>query len=293
MLVKKNMNTSKKRPLTLIILLVIGIIVYFGFTNWQELFMRSKNLFTIEKPTQVFIVDANLKTEANHVKDAWTSSGFPADNKKIDTLLETVKKFTNSNVVSKNKDRFKEYGIRPDKYIQINDNKIYVGDRNGSLGSYIRINEEPILYSVETDLSEYFYPVDLRNLIPDVVASEKNVTGLTIENNTTNLSFLKDNGQWVVNNQKANREKVDFLINDIKTLNTTDIQEIEAVDNSTMSAMMNISLREDKKTKNVLFYSPNESVVYMQIENGKYVYTLDPSSLLPFQKAEEDFIDIE
>lgn len=289
----RNMEKSKKRLVTLIVLCVFGAVVYFVFTKWDVLFIRSKKLVSITKPTKIFIVNEDTKTEAKYVDGAWVSSGFPADVKKINDLLEGVKQMVDSNIVSKNKNKFDTYGIRPDRYIQINDTKIYIGDRYGSIGSYIRINEEALLYAVETDFYEYFYPVDLRNLIPNVVLSEQNVVGLNIENNEQKLSFIKNKEDWVVNNQKANREKINFLINDLKTLNGTDIQKINDVKTATMSAILKISVTEGKKKKNILFYSPNETVVYMLIEKDKYVYTQEPSSLLPFQKTEGDFVDTE
>ena len=285
------MNKKNTRLFLALLFIVVGILIYYLNTALKTILSNQSKLIDINNPEAIYIKDNFSTTSAKLTNNLWMTSGFPSDIDKIDSLLNKTLDIKEYLVVSKNPNKFEEFGIREDKYIQINNVKIYIGDQYGYLGNYIKINDEDVIYGVDYGFDEFFNPVDLRDFNIHMISSDQDVSEIYINNNISLLSIKKNKYRWKVNFKEAKEESINLYLNNIKKLKANNIQKKEDVNLSTMSAQFEIRILEKDINKEFKIYRPNDNSFYLTEDKNPYIFTIDDLQLSTLDKSEKNFLD--
>lgn len=222
-----------------------------------------------------------------------TKEGFeyPADAERISGLIDSMIGFTEGDPVSSNKSRHKDLGIGKDLVSLSADGKtytLYIGEQTGTTSNYVRVGDENNVY-VTSGFDTAFTPEDYRDLSIRAVTSEDKVTTITLLNEGNEVLLTKDKDAWKANGAAAQREKVDFYINDVKTLRATDrVKNSEVSTDATPSLTVNI--RESGKDTSVFFFPKDETTYFLRVGMNGPVYTIQAAYVESLKKTQADFL---
>lgn len=227
-----------------------------------------------------------LKKQPDGWKVAVNKDEFPADKNRVENLLEFLTSLEKSEIVSRKKEKHKNFGIG-DKKIVVKDTSgktftLFIGNPAGLQKYYARVDEQNEVFITE---GLELFPQDLRDLQLNFIASTEKVEKITLKSEKGELVFEKTKDGWKINDKKADKSKVDFLLSDLAALKGEDIKKAGKKD----KIVLTIQAVENKKTKILNIYKVRQEY-WANIEKDKYFYKLSSFTVDNLKKVEKDFL---
>lgn len=286
----------------LIKLLVILIIVFGALTLKSELpkFLPEKtdHAFSEIKKEQIKEIKIT-KTKTSHVykkNKEWfiknQDSEFRADKVRIEKIINAFINLKKENIVSTNKNKHQDLGINKQKIELKTDSKsyvIYIGNNEGLSNNYVRIDNENEVFFSE-GFNEVFIDEDFRDLKVPIVKDEAKVTNIEINYQGNTTLLVKNEDDWKIGDKTAKRDRVDFYLNDLKTLKASDI--LKKNENSLVpDPELTINIKENGKEKTISFYPENEETYIATLTSIDYDYIVATAYVASLTKEEKDFVE--
>ena len=102
------------------------------------------------------------------------------------------------------------------------------------------------------------------------------------------MVLLKKKDKWFIGEKEAKKDRVDFLINDLKTLSANDI--IKEKQQFPEFSDFTITLKANKQNILKTFYK-DETNLWVVVSDRDITYVISSAYLNGLKKTEKDFID--
>lgn len=218
---------------------------------------------------------------------------YDADLDKVNAIINAYTALQKGEIVSNNKDKRDSFGIGKQKITlntKTNSYVIFVG-KNATVDTvYIAIDDNGEVFAT-SGFSDFFTSDDYRDLNPHLVADENNVTQVTIQYPDHTVIIDKQGTDWQSNQQKLTKEKVDFFLNDIKTLKASDMNSLSDVNIQLYPLSFSLMMVENKKTTTANMYQKDKDTYYVKSLSSNFVYQIPNVYVSSLQKEEKDFIN--
>lgn len=293
------MNKTTKRLIKLFIILFFFVVVFILITQKSLLFPQHMEVFPLlkkESIRKVIVSEDKNKSTVEKKNTQWMIGDFLADAVRIDQILDMITTLKKDDIASQNKKKYADFGVDGGKKIEFDTHVIYVGDgKGGTSYHYFRVDTDPIVYRTASDFSSLLTIEDLKDLNTHFINKEDAVEYVNLSWGSTNLESVKKNNEWTVNGKKAFKERVDFFINDIKTLKGDEIFKKETIDFATLPVELSIAIKESGKTKKSIVYrkdapSKEDIIYYFYQKDSTFVYKIPSSYVASLKKEEKDMI---
>lgn len=289
------MKRTGRRLLTSLVIFVFVLFLFIFIQKLPAFFKKENKVFPSLKKDNIrhlVIVDDKDEVRMEKKDNRWWVGEFPADQERIDNIIDALSRLKKGEIISSSKERYSIFEVDGRKKITFNDFIVYVG-KNYSFGkSYFRTEEDPLVYVTSEDFSTFFYPKDFRDLKINLIVDENKVALVEEVWEGKTIKLVKKENQWFFNNNKqAKKERVDFLINDIKTLKGDDIFNKKDIDLSKSDVDLTITVSEDKREKRGNFYKKDKEKLYFYQEESSYIYQIPIAYIASLKKEEKDLIE--
>lgn len=289
------MNKSRIRLLITSVVLVGIILVFLLRIILSQVFKKDTTAFpTLKKENvaKIHIINDALRTEVQKKDGRWTTTDFPADQGRINTMLNTLLSLKKEEIASKNNKKYDVFEVGGKKKIEINDNIIYLG-KNASLStSFVRFDKDPIVYIVSADFTDMLVQPDFRDISLHLVTDETKVDSLELVFNKKKIQLKKQNNEWVLEGgKKAKKDKINSLLQEIKNLKGDDMFKKKDVPQVRHDQSTLLTIVESGKTTKASFSQKNTDSFYGYKENAPYVYQVPFSYITSLQKEESDLVE--
>lgn len=288
------MEKNKKRFKLLLIFLIFLTFLYFAPKLKTKLLpQKEEKLLNFDKNnvSEITLIFSKEKSQSLiKENDKWyvkeKENVLPADNQRINELLDSLYNISKNELASRKKEKHKELGINNKRIeLKLEDGKkiiLYVGDQAGLQKYYVRKNKNNEVYIAE---NLNWYPEDWRDLNIYFVEDEKNVSKAEIRYDGTTIVLEKEKNDWKVNSKKADKYKIDFFLSDLKSIRAEDIQKASF---QPKNYLLKINALENRKEKALTIFKL-ENELYAWIDGSKFFYKISQSTLENLKKTEEDF----
>lgn len=292
------MNKTTKRFLKLFTALFFLIIVFILITQKSLLFPRRMEVFPLLKKesinTLIFTEDKN-KIMVEKKNNQWMIGEFPADVARIDQILDMIATLKKDDIASQNKKKYADFGVDGGKRIEFDRHVIYVGDTGGASHRYFRVDKDMLIYRTDSDFSTFFSRHDMQDLTTHIILKEDAVERVNFSWGSTTLDIVKKENEWKVNGKQAVKERVDFLINDLKTLKGDEIFKKETIDLTSLPVEINITVKENGKNTESTIYrkdalSKEDIIYYFYQKDSPFIFKIPSSYVASLKKEEKDLI---
>lgn len=288
-------NRPSKRLIGIALVLFIFIGVFFTKDTFNFLSYSFTVPYTNLNPLDVNTINIQGSKETVLTKHdgIWfvdkDGTNYRADQNRVNTLIESILNLKKDILVTSDTQKYHEYGV-DNQHITLKDDKnslvLYVGDSYLLSGNYVRIEGDSTVF-VTAGFSDVFNS-DYRDLSMNLISDETNIRAVDIQSDQGETTLTSDQeNKWSVNGELAQKEKVNFYINDLKTLQATDIKKIDLGD---VAASFTIDVKNNEDVKEAVFYNIGNEV-YVHITNDPMTYTLPVSSIDDLKKNEADFVN--
>lgn len=289
------MRKRTKRFFTLLFSFILLMGIFVLIKNLPQLFKKEEKVFKgISKNSvkQIIITDDKERVTITKKNHRWVIKDFPADEERVEKIIESLLSLNKEEVISRNKSKYKEFEVEGKRKIEFEKNTIYVGKSYSYNKSYFRVNQDPNVYLADKDLSSLFYPNDFRDLKVYLIIDEAKVEKIEEEWEGKSLRLTKKNNQWhTLTNKTAKKERIDFFLNDIKTLKGDDLFEKRTIDLSAYQPELLLVVKEGEKEKKGFFYQKDREKYYFYQEGSNYVYQIPAAYVSSLKKEEKDLLD--
>ncbi len=219
------------------------------------------------------------------------TTSLPADTDRINTLIDDLAALHEGAVVSTNPQNQKNFGIDKQKIVIKTRQKnatVYIGDTTGMGQNYVRAGGSNVVF-IADNLNAVFTPFDYRDLTIHVISNENNVNLVEIDTSQNKTILQKKNNGWEVDDKPALRERIDFFINDIKTLKAQNI----ATSSSQFATLPDLVLTTEEKDqkRSVSFYIKSDNIYDAQISGQNVTYEVASPYVAALQKTSKDFTE--
>lgn len=205
---------------------------------------------------------------------------FPADNERINNLVNTIANVEKDDIASTNKDRHKDLGIQNDKITLTmggDETKIlFVGAPTQVSKNFVRVGDEEEVF-VASGFSTVFNPNDYRDLTIPLVNAENAVAKISVSDDTGELTLEKRDNTWFLGDQEGNPEEVGFYVNNIRTLRASDILKENPVEEQGLTPQRTITVTEDGNDKTLEFFVKDEETYYARTSESDRIYEISTS----------------
>ncbi len=289
-------NRSRLVKLLIAFLLIFILLVAKNeLANWQTKLLPKKSnqsFFSLNKEKISEIIFTGDTTEKIYKKNnRWyikkNNFEFRADEEKIDQTITSFLKLKKENIVSNNKTKHHELGIAKQK-IEIKTNgktyTVFIGKTFGLSGNYVRLDNENEVFTAE-GFNGLLTTQDFRDLSLHFVTNESELTLLQIED----IRLDKKDSNWKIDTKTAKKDRVDFYINDLKTLKATDI--LTSRTELPASIPFTIKVIESKKEKTLFIYQLSENSYLAKISVSDYIYQIPAAYVASLKKEVTDFLE--
>ena len=294
------MKKTKKRLLTIVTILVLTLL-FLNFKDKINTYFTPKNQslypnFDKNQIQQIDFVQENKTTKVYKKNNHWylqkDKIEYQADEDRIVKVIDSLNSLKIEEIVSTNLKKQQDFGIKTDKLsFQIQGKKydLYIGKSASMATNYLKSGNQNNIF-VASGFDSVFYPEDLRNLNVRFVNQENDITGATIKFENTNLNLEKKNNNWFINNKKVERERIDYFLNDLKTLKAENILQAKDLDMANSTSDLEIKFVENKQEKIAKFYKKDKNRYYL-IYKGDNVFEIASTYVESLKKQEKDFLD--
>jgi len=290
---KKNQQRNFWLGLSTVILLLILI---FGNRIILKFKPGSPFLFHFDKKqvVKIKIINGSNTTTLQNKNNLWyilkKDTEFLADQARIDQILDTLKTLKKEDIISNNKEKQFEFGINNtsiDLSTKDKSWKLYLGKNYSSSQLYVKTNDSEDVF-LASNLSSILYPEDYRDLNLHLINDENKVTQIELDDNITKLVLLKKKDKWFIGEKEAKKDRVDFLINDLKTLSANDI--IKEKQQFPEFSDFTITLKANKQNILKTFYK-DETNSWVLMNNNNVAYVISSIYLNGLKKTEKDLVE--
>ena len=292
-LMKRNQQRNFWLGLSTVILLFVLI---FGNRIIAKFKPTSPFLFLFDKKQiiKINVLNANKKIYLKNKNNQWfviqDKVEFTADQERINTILDTLKALKKEDIVSNNKEKQFEFGIN-NIAIEFSTKdegwKLYLGKNYSSTQLYVKTGDNEDIF-LASDLSNILYPEDFRDLNLHLIDDENKLTQIELDDNVNKLILIKKKDKWYVEDKEAKKDRVDFLINDLKTLSANDItkekQQLPEFSDFT------ITLKANKQNILKTFYK-DETNLWVVVSDRDITYVISSAYLNGLKKTEKDLVE--
>jgi len=290
---KRNQQRNFWLGLSTVILLFVLI---FGNRIIAKFKPTSPFLFLFDKKQiiKINVLNANKKIYLKNKNNQWfviqDKVEFTADQERINTILDTLKALKKEDIVSNNKEKQFEFGIN-NIAIEFSTKdegwKLYLGKNYSSTQLYVKTGDNEDIF-LASDLSNILYPEDFRDLNLHLIDDENKLTQIELDDNVNKLILIKKKDKWYVEDKEAKKDRVDFLINDLKTLSANDItkekQQLPEFSDFT------ITLKANKQNILKTFYK-DETNSWVLMNSNNVAYVISSIYLNGLKKTEKDLVE--
>ncbi|OIP84406.1 hypothetical protein AUK04_02450 [Candidatus Roizmanbacteria bacterium CG2_30_33_16] len=290
---KKNQQRNFWLGLSTVILLLILI---FGNRIILKFKPGSPFLFHFDKKqvVKIKIINGSNTTTLQNKNNLWyilkKDTEFLADQARIDQILDTLKTLKKEDIISNNKEKQFEFGINNtsiDLSTKDKSWKLYLGKNYSSSQLYVKTNDSEDVF-LASNLSSILYPEDYRDLNLHLINDENKVTQIELDDNITKLVLLKKKDKWFIGEKEAKKDRVDFLINDLKTLSANDI--IKEKQQFPEFSDFTITLKANKQNILKTFYK-DETNLWVVVSDRDITYVISSAYLNGLKKTEKDLVE--
>ena len=290
---KKNQQRNFWLGLSTVILLLILI---FGNRIILKFKPGSPFLFHFDKKqvVKIKIINGSNTTTLQNKNNLWyilkKDTEFLADQARIDQILDTLKTLKKEDIISNNKEKQFEFGINNtsiDLSTKDKSWKLYLGKNYSSSQLYVKTNDSEDVF-LASNLSSILYPEDYRDLNLHLINDENKVTQIELDDNITKLVLLKKKDKWFIGEKEAKKDRVDFLINDLKTLSANDI--IKEKQQFPEFSDFTITLKANKQNILKTFYK-DETNLWVVVSDRDITYVISSIYLNGLKKTEKDLVE--
>lgn len=222
---------------------------------------------------------------------------YRADQDLIDSLLNSFVNLQKGEIASNNKNKHVSFGIETKKISVRSKSQefiVYVGNVAGLNKNYVRINNENEVF-VASGFTEAFSHEDYRDLRVNLIQNEDRIGEVEISFDYEKLLLAKKNNEWYSNEKKLKKERVDFFLNDLKTLKSTDIlKETPFLG----SPSLTIKLKENGQQKTAEFFLPADrqgqkdaNSYFLKTSASEKIFQIDGVYVASLKKQEKDFTE--
>jgi hypothetical protein len=298
------MEKTQKRLMTLTIIFLVGISIFFLreiIINFN-LINQSKKAFSEIKAEDFtkITVEGEDFTEKLEKKDGqWIvlkeNKKYPADQAKVNNIIESITTFEKSELISENKKRHKELGIDKKKIIfKAGDESytVFIGEESSRSDNFVRLNDEDKVYAFD-GFHNVFVPEGYRDMTVPFVKNETDVNAIKINHWKDIIELKKDNGQWMWNDEKIDRSEMSFYLNELAVIKADAILEDNPVESNGLTPEITITVQEGKNNKVLKFYKKDEETYYAKRDNSDIVYEVNASLAKSLNKTKEDLVQKE
>ncbi len=275
------------------IILLKNIITSYMSQNVPRPFKQIKK----ENVAEVVLQDDKKETKLYKNKNEWVLQKdgieYRADRERIDTVVDSFINLQKGEVFSNNKNKHIGLGIGPrtislkwrnQRFVLYIGNPVPVGLINKN---FIRIKDESEVF-IASGFTEAFSPEDYRDLHVNFVQNEDQINEVELTFDYVKLTLLKKNNEWYSNEKKLKKERVDFFLNDLKTLKASDILK-EAP--SAVNSDLTIKLKENNQQKSVEFFQKDSNSYFLKTSGSEKIFQVDGIYVNPLKKQEKDFTE--
>jgi len=219
---------------------------------------------------------------------------FKADEEMINQIINGLASFRKGEIVSNNKNRYKDFGIGGKKISLTAESKnyvLFVGETAGENLIYLRVDSQNEVFLGE-GFVDIFNQQDFRDLNVNLINNENNLNQIEINfgNNKTNLT-KKGNHWYLSNNLEAKKDRVDFFINDLKTLKGNDVLSEPQIQRPSLIKTVFIRVKEGSTEKTADFFPKDEENYYIKTSSSSFIFQIPAVSVASFKKEAKDFTD--
>lgn len=294
----KNLNNKLIKLFSLLILLTIILLIKDKIIGLLASKKIIQPFLTVGKNefSQFDIVSSSQETAIYKKSGPWfvkkNTSDFKADEERVNKIINSILAFKKEELVSNNKNKHQEFGINNQQLIKFKVNNknfsLYIGKTAGITKNYIRLNNENTVYTAE-GFTDVFYPDDYRDLSVYFVNDENKITAVTIDFAGKKTILDKKNNDWFLNGKKLAREKVDFFLNDLKTLKATDILKSDKISSDLVVSDLTISVIENNQERKADFFTQDKDKYFLRTSNSNDIFEIASDYVEPLKKEEKDF----
>lgn len=213
-----------------------------------------------------------------------------ADQERVEKIITNILGLKKEEVASTNKNKHKELGIDKQKIVVKTKTKqynIYLGNMTSGTKNYIRINDENEVF-IAAGFEEVFIPDDYRDMKANLVENEASVASVEIQFEGKMLKLERKGKDWFIGNKRAKKDRIDFFINEIKTLKGTDIAKDDIL---SQNISLKIIVKENGKEKTGAFYTKDQYANLLKTSVSNYVLQIPAPYLNSLKKEEKDFLE--
>ena len=297
------MKRNKKRLIQLVIVLFVAftlIIIKNQSASWRAKFLpqKSNKPFSLLKKEEIteLLITKDKTTSLYKKGEFWftkkDNNEFRADEERINKIVESLINLKKGDIVSSNKNKHQDLGINKQKIeIKIPGKSyvIYIGNTSGMSNNFVRIDNENEVFT-SAGFEEVFTSDDYRDLLLHLVNHEAKVTSIEIYFDDKKTVLSKKGNAWKIGNKSVKKDRVDFFINDLKTLKAKDIfkkpENYQPVD-----LEVSITVKESNQEKNIRFYYGDEENYSANITTSNFDYTIVSAYVASLKKEEKDFLE--
>ena len=293
------MKKNEKRLFSLLILTLLIAAVFIFKNKFNQLFLSSnKRIFTDLKKEQIkeIEISTNEKTFKTYKKEnRWVvkskNEEFNADEEKVNQVIDAFINLEKGEIVSTNKKNFASLGINKQKIVLTAAGKkytVYIGNSFSLEKNYLKIDNQDEVF-IASNFNTLLTLDDFRDLNIYLVSDEKNIQSIEITLFNNKLMLTKKSSDWEINNQKAKKDRVDYFINDLKTLKANDIFPKNTA-LPTILPELSIKIKENNQEKRAYFIKKDENNYYLQLSNRSTIYQISTAYVSSLKKEEKDFL---
>lgn len=283
-------------------ILILFLTVFTLLKNRSEIFFREKQPQPFSKIKSTEIVGLSIQGEAtnnlilrknNHWYVRKDGEEFPADEERINNLIQTLISLSKTEIASKNKNRHRDLGVGK-KNIAIKTNAenylLYIGSSASLTKNYIRLNDENEVFIAE-GLENVFSPEDYRDLSLRLIANENDVNYASINFNGQTTILNKKGNNWLIAQKQAKKDRVDFFLNDAKTVKANDILSKKSFDQALSYPNLSLQIKEKGAIKTVDFFQKDQNNYWATTSLSDYIFQVPVAYIEYLKKEEKDFVD--
>jgi hypothetical protein len=282
--------------LVVIFLLIISVI---KDRLWNLIFPKKINqpfsTVKIESIKEIELTNENKTINLYKKNGSWLlkkdSTEYKADEERINKITAALISLVKDEVVSKNKGRHRELGIINNKIVFKGDKqyRLYIGNVAGIDKNYLRINNETDVFA-GSGLSDIFSPFDYRDLNINFIGDEADVHLFEISYNGNSVSMEKKKNKWfLTGGRQAKKDRVDFFLNDLKTLKANDILPKDTAFPYYPELTIKVKINNKVSTAEFFPVADGKESYYLKTSTADFIFQLPAVYVSSLKKEGEDF----
>lgn len=292
-------NTARLIKLVVILIILSGIILIKNKLTELTTQNRPEPFKTIKKEeiVQINIQNDNKETRLYKRDNHWLlekdGQKFAADEDRINKIIDAFTALEKGEAVSSNKSKQEVLGIGKQGITLKTKNKLYVvyiGNNYTTDKNYLKVDDEGDIFTA-SGFSDLLNLNDFRDLSVHFIGNEEKVSQVQISFDYKNIVLDKKNNDWYSGEKKLIRERVDFFLNDLKTLKSTDLFIKDPMEGSYYPESLTIKIKENSNEKTAIFFQKDESNFYLKTSNSNLIFQVPDVYVSSFKKEEKDFVE--